>query len=397
MAERRDIVIAGAGIGGLTAALALAARGFRTVVCERAERLSEVGAGIQLTPNAGRILDALGLGEALSAAASEPAAIDIHSAPSGRRLCSIPLAAMRVRHSCPWRVVARADLQSVLTAAVTVSSMIDLRLGTAVVDFAGGSGGSGDLLLGIETRSGRTILPAAALVAADGVLSELRASLAGTTAARPIGSTAWRATVPARVLEAVPASRIGLWLGADAHLVHYPIAGGRTVNIVAIVAEDWRGIGWSEPGDHYWLAERFAAWAPLAQRIIGAPAEWRKWAILAVDPAGPWVSDRVALLGDAAHAMPPYLAQGAAMAIEDAAVLAGCFAASPDDPTEALRSYQSWRRPRALKVYKAAFDAGEVYHFNSSMAAARNMALRVAGRQVTLARNDWIYGWRAVV
>jgi len=395
VAERRDIVIAGAGIGGLTAALALAARGFRTIVCERAERLSEVGAGIQLTPNAGRILDTLGLGEALSTAASEPDAIDIRSGPSGRRLCSIPLAAMPQRYGCPWRVIARADLQSALSTAVTSNSMIDLRLGTTIVNFAGGSG---DLLLGTETRSGRAILPAMALIAADGVLSEIRTSLPGTTAARPIGSTAWRATVPARVLEqTVPASRIGLWLGADAHLVHYPIADGRTVNIVAIVAEDWRGIGWSEPGDHYWLAERFTEWAPLAQRIIAAPAEWRKWAILAVDPAGPWVSDRVALLGDAAHAMPPYLAQGAAMAIEDAAVLAGCFAASPDDSAEALRSYQSWRRPRALRVYKAAFATGEVYHFNSSMAAARNMALRVAGRQVTLARNDWIYGWRSVV
>lgn len=395
MAERRDIVIAGAGIGGLTAALALAARGFRTIVCERAERLSEVGAGIQLTPNAGRILDTLGLGEALSTAASEPEAIDIRFGPSGRRLCSIPLAAMPQRYGCPWRVIARANLQSVLSTAVTSNSMIDLRLGTTVVNFAGGSG---DLLLGTETRSGRAILPAMALIAADGVLSEIRTSLPGTTAAWPVGSTAWRATVPARVLEqTVPASRIGLWLGADAHLVHYPIADGRTVNIVAIVGEDWRGIGWSEPGDHYWLAERFTGWASLAQRIIGAPAEWRKWAILAVDPAGPWVSDRVALLGDAAHAMPPYLAQGAAMAIEDAAVLAGCFAASPDDSAEALRSYQSWRRPRALSVYKAAFATGEIYHFNSSMAAARNMALRVAGRRVTLARNDWIYGWRPVV
>jgi salicylate hydroxylase len=395
VAERRDIVIAGAGIGGLTAALALADRGFRVIVCERAERLSEIGAGIQLTPNAGRILDRLGLGNAIDSAASEPDAILVRSGASGRTLSSVPLAAVAKRYGCPWRVIARADLQSAMATAVATSSMIDLRLGTTVVDFAGSSG---DLLLGIETRSGRSILPAAALIAADGVLSELRANLPGTTTARPIGRTAWRATVPARVLEhLIPASRIGLWLGADAHLVHYPIAGGRTVNIVAIVAEDWRGVGWSEPGDHYWLAERFSAWATLAQQIIGAQAEWRKWAILAVDPAGPWVSDRVALLGDAAHAMPPYLAQGAAMAIEDAAVLAGCFATSPDDPANALASYQSWRRPRATRVYRAAFETGELYHFSSSMAAVRNAALLIAGRQLTLARNDWIYGWKPVV
>jgi len=394
VAKRRDIVIAGAGIGGLTAALALAARGFRVIVCERAERLSEVGAGIQITPNAGRILDRLGLAEVISAAASEPDAIDIRSASSGRVLSSVPLADLRERYQCPWRVIARAELQGVLAGAVADSAMIDLRLGTTVVDFAGGSG---DLLLGTETRSGRAILPAAALIAADGVQSELRASLPGTTTARPIGSTAWRATVPARALEqTVPTARIGLWLGPDAHLVHYPIADGRTINIVAIVAEDWRGVGWSEPGDHYWLAGRFAGWAPLAQRIIGAPAEWRKWAILAVDPAGPWVSDRVGLLGDAAHAMPPYLAQGAAMAIEDAAVLAASFAAKPDEPADALASYVSWRRPRALRVYKAAFETGEIYHFASSMAAVRNAALRLAGRHLTLSRNDWLYGWKPV-
>lgn len=394
MAERRDIVIAGAGIGGLTAALALAARGFRTIVCERTERLSEVGAGIQLTPNAGRVLDGLGLGNAIAAAASEPTAIDIRSGSSGRILSSVPLEGLRKRYGCPWRVIARAELQAVLAAAVAASSMIDLRLGTTVVDFASGSS---DLLLGIETSSGRAIQPAAALIAADGVQSELRTRLPGTTTERPIGRTAWRATVPARALEqTVPPARIGLWLGSDAHLVHYPIAGGRTINIVAIVAEDWRGIGWSEPGDHDWLAKRFARWAPLAQRIIGAPAEWRKWAILAVDPAGPWVSDRVALLGDAAHAMPPYLAQGAAMAIEDAAVLAACFAASPDNPANALASYQSWRRPRALSVYKAAFRTGEAYHFRSPMAALRDTALRLAGHRLTLARNDWVYGWRPV-
>lgn len=395
MADRRDIVIAGAGIGGLTAALALADRGFRVIVCERAERLSEIGAGIQLTPNAGRILDKLGLGSALATAATEPTAIDIRSGSSGHVLSSVPLSGMRKRYGCPWRVIARAELQAALSAAVSSNPLIDLRLDAPVVDFASGSG---ELLLGIETASGRAVQPASTLIAADGVHSSLRAKLPGTTAARAIGRTAWRATVPARALEQViPPARVGLWLGPDAHLAHYPIAGGRTINIVAIVAEDWRGVGWSEPGDHYWLAERFAGWPKLAQRIIGATAEWRKWAILAVDPAGPWAHDRIALLGDAAHAMPPYLAQGAAMAIEDAAVLAGCFAASPEEPASALASYESWRRPRALRVCKAAFEAGETYHLKSAMAALRNAALRVAGRQLTLARNDWLYGWKPVV
>jgi salicylate hydroxylase len=222
----------------------------------------------------------------------------------------------------------------------------------------------------------------------------LRARLEGSRDARPIGRTAWRATLPARVAGGITATnRIGLWLGPDAHLVHYPIAGGRTVNIVAIVAENWQGIGWSEPGDPYWLAERFAAWAPAARRIVSAPAEWRKWALLAVDPDGPWRSDRVALLGDAAHAMPPFLAQGAAMAIEDAAVLADCLAAAPERPPVALKAYETRRKARVARVHAAAFKTGEHYHYAPPMATLRNAALRIAGGQLALSRNDWIYGW----
>ena len=292
-------------------------------------------------------------------------------------------------------MIARADLQLALAAAVAANPMIELRLGTTVVDFADESG---DLSIGIEERSKRCVLPGAALIAADGVQSQLRARLSRTASARPVGRTAWRATVPAKALEhVVEPSGIGLWLESNAHLVHYPIDEGRTVNLVAIVAEDWRGLGWSEPGDHDWLAERFAGWAPSALRIIRAPDEWRKWAILAVDPTGSWGSGRVALLGDAAHAMPPYLAQGAAMAIEDAAVLAGCLASSPDDAVSALSTYQSWRKPRVLRVYKAAFETGALYHLGKPMAAMRNLALTIAGRQLSLSRNDWIYGWRSAV
>lgn len=391
MAERRPIVIAGAGIGGLTAALALASHGQRVVVCERSDKLSEIGAGIQLSPNVGRIFHQLGLNAAITAAASHPESMEIRAGPSGRLLSSIPLARLHKRYGHPWRVIARAELQAVLAAAVAAEPMIELRLGTRIVDFAGGRD---HLLIGAEARAGRDIQPAAALVAADGVHSELRAKLPGSHTAQPIGRTAWRATLPARAVGGVVApSRIGLWLGPDAHLVHYPIAGGRTINIVAIVAEDWHAAGWSEPGNHYWLAERFTRWAPAARRIVSAPGEWRKWAILSVDPAGPWVSDRVGLLGDAAHAMPPFLAQGAASAIEDAVVLAKCLAAEPDRPSAALKSYEAKRKPRVSRIHAAASETGERYHYSQPMAAIRNLALRLVGRQLAITKNDWIYGW----
>lgn len=391
MAERRDIVIAGAGIGGLTAALALAARDFQIIVCERAEKLSEVGAGIQLSPNAGGVLASLGLDKAIASAASEPISIDIRSGSSGRLVSSIPQTAIRMRYDFPWRVIARAGLQGVLAEAVAANSSIELRLGAKVVDFVGVSK---DLLLGIETNKGRTILSAGALIAADGVRSELRQHIPGASIASPIGRTAWRTTLPVRTIEhVIPAMQTGLWLGPNAHFVHYPIAGGRTINIVAIVAENWKGVGWSEPGDHYRLAKHFAKWAPAARRLIETPADWLKWAILAVDANGPWVTDRIALLGDAAHAMPPFLAQGAAMAIEDAAVLAESFATAPDAAT-ALRAYEAARRPRVAKVYKSAFETGAHYHYGQPLATIRNTALKIGGQSLALGRNDWIYNWK---
>jgi salicylate hydroxylase len=392
LGERRSIVIAGAGIGGLTAALALAERGFPAIVCERAERLSEVGAGIQISPNVSRVLAGLGIEKALAGIAATPKTLDIRSGTSGRLLNSISLMDMPRRYGHPWRVVARSELQQALAGAVMTHPDIELRLGTTVTDFAVGRD---ELLVGAERRDGRSILPAAALIAADGVSSGLRDKVDGTEAARPIGRTAWRATIPARAAATIlPAETVGLWLGPEAHLVHYPIAGGRTINIVAIVGEEWKGVGWSEPGDHYQLAGYFKNWGNAARSIIGAPTEWRKWAILSVDPSGPWVQDRVALIGDAAHAIPPFLAQGAAMAIEDAAVLAESFAADPDDPAAALLAYEAARKPRIAEVHKAAFETGTRYHYGGMLATMRNAALWLAGPSLALRRNDWIYGWK---
>jgi salicylate hydroxylase len=392
LGERRDIVIAGAGIGGLTAALSLAARGFRTVICERADKLSEIGAGIQLSPNVGHVLKTLGLDNAIATAASEPTAIEVRSGPSGRRITTIPLEQVGKRYGAPWRVIARAELQAVLAAAAATNPNIELRLGAEVADLAGSTD---DLLVGTETRTGRVVQPASALIAADGVSSQLRDKIPGASHARSIGRTAWRATISARATEKIiDANHIGLWLGPGAHLVHYPIAGGRTINIVAIVAENWRGVGWSEPGDHYQLAESFSEWSKEARAIISAPAEWRKWAILSVDPEGPWVADRLALLGDAAHAMAPFLAQGAAMAIEDAAVLAACFAAEPDDAPAALAAYEAARKPRATRVHKAGIETGEHYHYGGTLAALRNAALWIAGPKLAIKRNDWVYEWK---
>ena len=391
MRERQTIVISGAGIGGLTAALAIAPAGYHVVVCERADELSEIGAGIQLSPNAGRILAGLGLEEAIAAIAIEPKAIDIRSGRTGRGLTAIPVDAFRARYGYPYHVIHRADLQAALARAVQRHGDAELRFGATVTDVLA----KGDrLFVKIQRPGGSDVVTAAALIGADGVWSATRSRIPGAAAPRPSGRTAWRAVIP---LDNAPASfgtdRVTLWLGQEAHLVAYPIAGGAAINVVAIVEEDWDRPGWTAPGDRVALLERFAAWATEVRALLNAPFGWQKWSINAVDPAGPWCDGPIGLLGDAAHAMPPFLAQGAAMAIEDAAVLGQALAAAPE-AAGALAVYEAARKDRVSKVWKAAWRTGAHYHHGPRMAALRDFALGLGGAPLLLRRNDWIYRWR---
>jgi salicylate hydroxylase len=388
--QRQPIVIAGAGIGGLTAALALAAAGFRVVVAERAEALSEVGAGIQIAPNAGRVLARLGLDKAMAQAAIEPQAIDILNGMNGRRITSVPGHAFRQRFGFPYRVIHRADLQSVLAAAVRRVPAIRLHLGTTV---EGSQEQSGSLLVRLQRQGGGEVVQAAALIAADGVWSSQRATIPGSASPQPAGRTAWRALVPADV--AAPLTdmgRVGLWLGPDAHLVHYPVAQGAAVNLVAVVEEAWERPGWAAHGEATEINARFAGWCGAARRLVAAPVSWQKYAIAPVDPAGPWVNARTALIGDAAHAMVPFLAQGAAMAIEDAAVLAASLYGAADIPA-ALRAYEAARKPRVTRVWQASQQTGDTYHFGTAMAVLRNAALTLGGARLVLGQTDRIYRW----
>lgn len=373
MSERRTIAIAGAGIGGLTAALALARAGFGVTIAERARALSTIGAGIQIAPNAGRVLAQLGLEAAIAARATELEAIVIRSGRHGGTLAAIPAAAFRDRTGMPYRVIHRADLQAVLVEAVRAEPAIDLRLGT----------------------EGGAIHNAEATIAADGVWSSHRDAMAGAARAAPSGRTAWRATVPVAALpEGARADAVGLWLGPGAHLIHYPVGGETAVNIVAIVEDassDDRA--WSAPGDPALLAARFAGWSGEARAVVAAPSAWQTFALATVDAGGPWVAGSTALLGDAAHAMLPFLAQGAAMAIEDAAVLAAALAAT-SDVAAALAAYERERRPRVARVAVASARTGAWYHATGARAVARDAALRIGGAALVLGMNDWIYRWR---
>lgn len=395
----RTVVIAGAGIGGLTAALALAARGFRVRIIETAERLEEAGAGLQLSPNATRILVELGLHKRLSVRALVPEAVSIMSVRHGGEICRLPLGeAAASRAGAPYWVMHRADLQAALLEQVYDHPDIELRLGAKVEDAAAYATGGG-----ASPCSGTTSPQQAAwaLIGADGVWSALRGRLFPDTAALFSGLTAWRGTVEAAQLPRdMSAPRIQLWMGPDAHLVAYPMSGGDRINLVAVVPGGWNQPGWSAAGDATEIRRRFAQanWPEPARLMIGAVDRWRKWALFTIPPMAAWHHDTTALLGDAAHAMLPFAAQGAGMAIEDAAVLAQCLgeAASKnaESATAALARYAGLRSARVARVQDIAQLNGRIYHLRGVAALARDLAIRAMGPQRMLARQDWIYNWR---
>jgi salicylate hydroxylase len=391
VAPSRTIAVAGAGIGGLTAALALAARGFRVVILEKAERLQEVGAGLQLSPNASRVLIGLGLQPRLTPDVIAPDAVSIMSARSGGEVIRLPLGeSAALRSGGPYWVMHRAHLQSALLAAVTDHPDIELRLGRSLDAFGIDAGG---VMLGEHG-------PALALVGVDGVWSAVRQQLFPEIQARFSGLIAWRATIDADRLppELVP-YRVQLWMGPNAHLVTYPMAGGRQINVVAIMPGPWNGPGWNEIGEATEIKNHFAAmgWPDRARMMLDAAEGWRRWPLCTLPDGGAWCQGSVALLGDAAHAMLPFAAQGAGMAIEDAAVLAKCLGETLESSTDvatALQRYASLRRGRVSRVQRTARLSGRIYHLRGPMALARDLAMQAMGAARLQARQDWIYDWR---
>ncbi|MFZ0422392.1 MAG: FAD-dependent monooxygenase [Xanthobacteraceae bacterium] len=391
----RTVIVAGAGIGGLTASLALVRNGFRVVTLEQTERLEETGAGIQLSPNATRILIELGLGDRLRPHIVAPTALRVLTAKSGREIVRMPIGeTAEKRYGSPYWMIHRGDLQAVLAAAVAQELEISLKLGMRIEDFATHANG---VTVSARGTSGLWDERGDALIAADGLWSVSRERLGFKDTPQFSGRTAWRSLLPAaEVLPEFRQPMIHLWLGRDAHLVHYPVKAGAMINIVVITTDSWNGTGWSEPATRVDLLPHLPAtdWAPQARALIRQPERWLKWALYGRPPLTTWSRGAAALIGDAAHPMLPFLAQGAAMAIEDAAVAARCLAHRPNDPTTALKTYVAMRRARTRKVQKLAAKNGERYHLGGAAAMLRNLAMRAMGGERLLQHYDWIYQWR---
>ena len=350
--------VVGAGIAGLTAALCLARAGHEVDIDEAASALEPVGAGIQLPPNAMAVIRELGLEHAVNATASAPRSIDVIDGPSGRRLTRLPLgAAFERRFGAPYLVIHRGDLHHVLLDAVVHQPRVSLRLGTR---WTGAAAEEGTWTIG-----------------ADGVHSETRRRVrtgAGVEAVAS-GFVAWRGLVDTRAVEWPEArSRVVAHLGSGAHLVHYPVSSGRRINIVAIAREDAGA-----------PMHTFGAWSERSRTLAEAVDDWSSWPILSVDEGAPWSRGRTALIGDAAHAMWPYAAQGGAMALEDAATLAAALADGD------VAEWERRRRARVARVAALARRNRRIYHLGGMARLARNVAMRLAPPAVLTRASDALY------
>lgn len=383
------ILIAGGGIGGLALALALARTGRTSIVLEQRESFATVGAGIQLGPNGVRMLQHLGVAEALRPLVGVPDAVRVHDGRTGRVVADLPLGGwIAARHGAPYWVAHRADLAATLAAAAAAEPRVALRPGFALDSFAE----AGDCIqarsLGGETAAG------AALVGADGLWSRVRRNVCPGLVPRFAGATATRAVMPVAEAGALPTSVVGLWLTPGVHVVHYPVRAGAEIAVVVIAAEDWRGEDWDAEADRAMLLGQLGSFHASLARVLARVASWRKWALHGLPPLPTWSAGRVTLMGDAAHPMLPYLAQGGVLALEDAVVLADCIAAHPGDEPGAFRAFEAGRRARARRVQAASLRQGRIYHMRPPLSWAREAVLRSVPGSRLMAGYDWLYGWR---
>jgi salicylate hydroxylase len=388
-----DVAVIGGGIGGLAAALALARGGHAVAVYEQAEAFAEIGAGVQLSPNAVRALRWLGVEAALAAHVGAPEAIDIRRWRGDALLARSPLGeSLHQRHGAPYWHVLRSDLHRILLDAAQDAG-VRVHTGKRLQGAAPVRAG---VLLGFD--DGETVRTDLA-VGADGVRSILRRSL-GRADARFTGQAAWRGVVPVGRLPAETQGPVAsVRVGPGRHFVSYPVAGGEAVNFVGVVEQaGWTAEGWSEAGDPAQLAADFQGWPAPVQAMIAACGQPWRWALLDGDADGLWTRDRIVLLGDAAHPVPPFLAQGAALALEDAVVLARRLAAAPVDA--ALRAYVAARRPRAARVLRASRRNAFAFHAREPLASLGQAALWAGTRAApdALGRSlDWLYGYDPAV
>jgi len=388
-----NILIAGGGIGGATAALCLHHFGHQVRVLEQAAQPDEVGAGIQISPNGMKVFQALQVDRRIAKTAFCPQALEMRIGTSGRKIFSIPAGAQALaRWGAPYLHIHRADLLSALHAELAARAPNVLRLGTQVTGYT-----QTETHVDVQCADGAP-MRCDVLIAADGIHSAIRAQMLGPDTPRFTGNVAWRATVPMSALGALaPPPTACVWVGPGRHAVTYRLRGGALANFVGVVErDDWRHESWTLEGSRQDALADFAGWHPIVRQVIASAGTYFRWALYDRAPLATWTEGRVALLGDACHPTLPFMAQGACMAIEDAWVLAASLTKAPTRPARALNAYFASRIARTSALQRAARANAKTFHKRSVVQRVATYGpMWLAGKLApgfVNARQDWIYG-----
>jgi len=381
------ILIAGGGIGGLATALVLARDGHAVSVLEQAANFGEIGAGIQLGPNIFRMFAWLGLTDAVSKVSFFPPGMGINDVRTGEKVVRVPLGDLaRATYGFPYGVIYRADLHQVFLDACQALPNITLRTQAKLESFEQTADS-----VRVQLASGET-LPGAALIGADGLWSKVREAVVGDGKPRVSGHIAYRAVLKR---EEVPAhlwsDDVLLWGGEKTHLVHYPLRRGELFNLVAVFHSSKYDEGWNTFGDTAELTERFSNACPQVRELLDKIETWKMWVLCDREPVKNWTDRRVTLLGDAAHPMLQYLAQGAGQAIEDAVVLREALRFARGDVPRAFQEYQRARYLRTGRVQLTARFYGDIYHAAGVQRELRNQLFQSGNESAGFAGLQWMY------
>ena len=385
----QPVLIAGGGIGGLATALGLARKGARSIVLERAAELGEIGAGIQIGPNAFHCFDYLGVGDEARSKAVYIDSLRLMDAVKGEQIAAIPLdAPFRERFKNPYAVVHRADLHGVLQEACRANDLIELRTSHAVERYEQ----DGQTVRVYCKEQG--ILEGQALIGADGLRSNIRQQLVGDGEPRVSGHTTYRSVIPTEQMpEDLRWNAATLWAGPKCHIVHYPLKGWKVFNLVVTYHNDVKEAVAGKAVSKEEVRQGFEHIHPRAQQIIEHGENWKLWVLCDRDPIMNWVDGRVALLGDAAHPMLQYFAQGACMAMEDAVCLSHMFEVNGANVEQALQQYLDQRLARTARVQLSSRLIGEyIYHPDGAKAAVRNSVMSKRTPEEYYNSLAWLYG-----
>ena len=387
MTRSLQLIVAGGGIGGLAAAFVLAKAGHAVTVLEQSAAFGEIGAGIQLGPNIFKMFDYLGLADSINRAAFFPPGLGMNDVRTGEKVVRVPLGdAARATYGWPYGVIYRADLHQVFRDACQALPNVVLRTASKVESFQQDDSGVRVHIAGGEEVQGD------ALIGADGLWSRIREAVVGDGKPRVSGHIAYRAVLKR---EDVPAhlwsDDVLLWGGERTHLVHYPLRRGELFNLVAVFHSNKYDEGWNTFGDTAELNERFAHAVPQVRELLDKIETWKMWVLCDREPVKNWTDRRVTLLGDAAHPMLQYLAQGAGQAIEDAVVLGEALRFTDGDVAQAFQKYQQARYLRTGRVQLTARFYGDIYHAAGVQRELRNQMFQSGKESAGFAGLKWMY------